>query len=194
MFSWSKQSRIRAGNRGCSVEEWQRICNHIWSAVEHDREGRLRENEQGNGLLVDSSKVVYKAAWALIIHLFIRSVNRLLLCILSRTGSGLYLKNWIRRIPEGTLVSPASVAWPMQEQKSSFRAAKLMQHMFSGLINFAGYILGRKASFIVLILQTLLYDSHEARYMSSFLSLAFKELRSSNWFRELSCRELGVLG
>lgn len=66
--------------------------------------------------------------------------------------------------------------------------------MFSGLIHFAGYILERKASFIVLILQTLLYDSHEARYMNNFLSLAFKEVRSYIWFRELSCRELGVLG
>lgn len=46
-----------------------------------------------NGLHVDSDRVVCKAVLALIIHLFIRSVNRLLLCVLSRSGSRLYLKN-----------------------------------------------------------------------------------------------------
>lgn len=76
---------------------------------------------------------------------FHQSVDGMLLCVLC--GSGLALQKTNKTIPEGAHgLLPPSVAWSVQEQNYFFCVAKLMEPMCLGLISFAGYILGRKAS------------------------------------------------
>lgn len=94
--------RIRADGRGDALwKKWQRLCSRIcsaWSMTEGSR-----ESGQGKRSAPGSDGVVCRAAWALIrnpvqpalTHLFIWSVSRKLLCVLSGSGSVLYLRNGI---------------------------------------------------------------------------------------------------
>lgn len=101
IFSWSKQlqspppptcPQIRTDSRGDVLwKKWQRICNCLWSAMEHEKKNsrKLRKMRKENILHMDSDRVVCKAAWAYIRHFcatlasFIYSVGQPAECVCS---------------------------------------------------------------------------------------------------------------